>query len=335
MQTKLLINAIVSQTTVLIASLSTAAGIRAPLAHVADQIFLELARTLEGQGLGRKVVADMFGLALRGYQKKIQRLEESVTMRDETLWEALLGYIRKQQGIHRREVFRRFEKDDEESVGAVLRDLVTSGLVFMTGQGDNAVYRATSEDDLKRLLDTDSAESLRAMAWALIYHCPGIRQTGLADRLGVSEVAVASAISVLEQEGRIVRDAVDPEMLTAKSLLVPVGSSAGWEAAVFDHFKAMASAISAKLRAGSIKSDHGDVLGGATLRFEISRGHPLEVEVLNLLNSTRARVNDLWEKVCAHNAQHPLTEDSRLTVCFYFGQSVLGTEKEANHDNGV
>ncbi|MDX2053723.1 MAG: hypothetical protein SFV15_15080 [Polyangiaceae bacterium] len=327
MQTKLLIDAIVGQTTVLIASLSTAAGIRAPLAHVADQVFLELARTLEAQGVGRKVVADMFGLALRGYQKKIQRLEESVTMRDETLWEALLGHIRKHQGIHRREVLHRFEKDDEESVGAVLRDLVSSGLVFMTGQGDNAVYRATSEDDLKSLVDADSAESLKAMAWALVYHFPGIRPAALADRLGVSEVAVASAISVLEEEGRIVRDAVDPEMLSAKSLLVPVGASAGWEAAVFDHFRAMASAISAKLRAGSMKSEHGDVMGGATLHFEISRGHPLEAEVLDLLNSTRTRVNDLWERVCAHNAQHPLTEDSRLTVCFYFGQNVLGDAK--------
>jgi hypothetical protein len=39
--TKLLIDAIVHQTTVLIAQLSTASGIRAPLAHVADQVFFE------------------------------------------------------------------------------------------------------------------------------------------------------------------------------------------------------------------------------------------------------------------------------------------------------
>lgn len=48
--TKLLIDAIVRQTTVLIAQLSTAAGIRAPLAHVADQVFVELSRELEAQG---------------------------------------------------------------------------------------------------------------------------------------------------------------------------------------------------------------------------------------------------------------------------------------------
>jgi hypothetical protein len=81
MDTRHLVDAIVRQTTVLIAQLSTAAGVRTPLAQVADQVFLELARELEGQGIGRKVAADMFGLALRSYQKKITRLSGSVTSR--------------------------------------------------------------------------------------------------------------------------------------------------------------------------------------------------------------------------------------------------------------
>jgi hypothetical protein len=71
MNSRLLIDAIVQQTTVLIAQLSTAAGIRAPLAHIADQVFLELSREIERQGVSRKVAADMFGLALRGYQKRV------------------------------------------------------------------------------------------------------------------------------------------------------------------------------------------------------------------------------------------------------------------------
>lgn len=74
MESRHLIDAIVQQTTLLIAQLSTAAGIRAPLARLADQVFLELSRELEAQGVTRKVAADMFGLALRSYQKKIQRL---------------------------------------------------------------------------------------------------------------------------------------------------------------------------------------------------------------------------------------------------------------------
>ena len=87
MDLKLLIDGIVRQTTVLIAQLSTSAGVRAPLAHVADQVFLELAREIEALGVGRRVAADMFGMALRSYQKKMQRLTESASEpgRDGTL----------------------------------------------------------------------------------------------------------------------------------------------------------------------------------------------------------------------------------------------------------
>ena len=48
------------QTTILLAQLATAAGIRAPLAHVADEVFLSLATELEQQGVRKKVAADMF-----------------------------------------------------------------------------------------------------------------------------------------------------------------------------------------------------------------------------------------------------------------------------------
>ena len=84
MNVKLLIDAIMRQTTVLIAQLSTAAGVRAPLAHLADQVFVTLAKEIEAQGVGRKVVADMFGMALRSYQKKTQRLGGSQTEQGKT-----------------------------------------------------------------------------------------------------------------------------------------------------------------------------------------------------------------------------------------------------------
>jgi hypothetical protein len=50
---KLLIDGIVRQTTILIAQLSTSAGARAPLSHVADQVFVELAQEIEAQGVRR------------------------------------------------------------------------------------------------------------------------------------------------------------------------------------------------------------------------------------------------------------------------------------------
>lgn len=77
MNINLLIDAVVRQTTVLIAHLATATGTRAPLAHVANQIFLDLVQELRRQGLGRKVIADMFGMALRTYHGRVQRLSVS------------------------------------------------------------------------------------------------------------------------------------------------------------------------------------------------------------------------------------------------------------------
>ena len=67
MNVNLLIDALVRQTTVLIAQLATAAGARAQLAHTANQVFMDLVRELKEQGLGNKVIADMFGLSPVSY----------------------------------------------------------------------------------------------------------------------------------------------------------------------------------------------------------------------------------------------------------------------------
>ena len=50
MNVTLLIDAIVRQTTILIAELATASGTRAPLAHTANQVFLDLVHELKEQG---------------------------------------------------------------------------------------------------------------------------------------------------------------------------------------------------------------------------------------------------------------------------------------------
>ena len=93
MTIELLIHSLVRQMTVLIAQLATTGGTRAPLVQVANQVFLDLVRELERHGLSRKVSADMFGLGLRTYQRKIQRLTESATAPGQTLWVAVLDYV--------------------------------------------------------------------------------------------------------------------------------------------------------------------------------------------------------------------------------------------------
>jgi predicted acetyltransferase len=85
MNVNLLIDAIVRQTTILIAHLATSGGTRSPLAHMANQIFVDLVRELKEQGVGNKVIADMFGLSLRTYHNRVRRMSESSTERGRTL----------------------------------------------------------------------------------------------------------------------------------------------------------------------------------------------------------------------------------------------------------
>ena len=139
MNVRLLIDAVVRQTMVLVAELATSGGLRAPLSHVASQAFLELARELESQGVGKKVSADMFGMALRTYQRRTQRLTNSHTDRGRSLWEATLDFIEQSGVVRRDEILKRFRHDDEASLRGVLRDLTDSGLVFSSALAESSV----------------------------------------------------------------------------------------------------------------------------------------------------------------------------------------------------
>lgn len=319
MHTSLLIDAIVRQTTVLIAQLSTAAGIRAPLAHVADEVFLRLASEIEAQGVGRKVVADMFGLALRSYQKKVQRLTESSTDRERTLWEALLELIQREGSVSRGDLQLRFGRDGELAVASVLKDLVGSGLVSVTGRGLAARYAATSEKERERLLADADHDALVNLAWLAIYR--GTKsEAEVADNLRKTRQQTRSIVDELIASGRVERG--EDGDLRASTLTIPVGSEQGWEAAVLDHFRAVANAIANKVRQGRPRSEVSDVIGGGTLSFDLEPGHPFEQRVTGLLDRVRKDVNGLFAEVNAWNRSHALDEERRFRVWFYFGQNV-------------
>src|SRR5262245_5323423 len=110
MNAELLIDAVVRQTTVLIAHLATATGARTPLADIAGQVFADLARELHRQGVSRKVAADMFGLALRTYRRKVQRLAESETLAGRSLWEAVHAFLTERHVATQAEILSHFHR---------------------------------------------------------------------------------------------------------------------------------------------------------------------------------------------------------------------------------
>ncbi len=337
MNVKLLIDGIVQQTTVLVAQLSTTAGVRAPLAHIADQVFLSLSREIEAQGVGRKVVADMFGLALRGYQKKTQRLAASHTTQGKTLFEAVLEYIGAQGGATREAVLERFRRDGERETIGVLSDLVASGLIYATGGGPTTLYGVTSEAERQRLTRVSDEQTLADMAWGAIYRNPNLELSQLAPLLHCEPESAEQAVRALVDDGRVTRMQTGTEVrLRAAGFQIPVGAERGWESAVFDHYQAVATAIANKLRLASEGIDANQIVGGTTLRFELSENHPHKQEVLGLLNAVRTQASAVWERVSDYNDAHPIEDDQRFNVCFYFGQNTDSIErcdsgKHANH----
>lgn len=324
-----LISAIVRQTTVLVARLSTTGGVRSPLAQVADQVFLGLVTELERQGLSKKVTADMFGLALRSYQLKLQRLQESVSESGVTLWAAVRTFIDERGRVSRAEVLSRFARDDEPSVRGVLNDLVESGLVSRTGRGDDSIYRISPSEDLALLAREDSPDARAALAWLTICRDGPLSREALAQVLLLSVEALEPVLSELLFDGRVTSVSSEAgELLSAERCLIPVGDAAGWEAALLDHHQAVLNALAGKICGGARASASADETGGGTFGFELWPGHPHELEVRGLLARQRAEVAGLWARVSEHNARMKRSATDQYRVTFYLGQHVLREENE-------
>lgn len=331
MNSQLVIAAIVRQAMVLIAQLSTADGVRSPLSHVADEVFVSLVRELESQGLGKKVIADMFGLALRSYRQKVQRLTESVTSRGVTLWGAVHGFLAERDSATRIEILDHFRHDEEATLRSILNDLVESGLVCRTGKGKDTRYRVATSDELEELgtsADVNSQQTNEALLWVEIYRTGPLRRDQLVANLPLPSTVIDAALASLTSDGRIRMDSrPDGVWYATDHCLIPIGEAAGWEAALIDHHRAVAAALAAKVVNGQHTSALDDEVGGTTLSYDLWPGHPKEREVRELLRATRQRSIALWDEVEAYNKAHPT--ESTYKVTYYCGQYLIEEENVA------
>jgi hypothetical protein len=330
-QTPLLIDSIVRQTTVLIAQLATSGGVRAPLAHVASQVFVELARELEAQGVSRKVSADMFGLALRTYQRKTQRLRESATVRGRSLWEAVLEFLQGEEVVTRARVLSRFRNDDQVLVRGVLRDLTEGGFVFASGSGEGTAFRAARVEELDKIREADDPAAFDALLWSIIFRQGPIDRAGLQAAGSVAaksgQGSLESALERLLAQGRI--EAIEREggkHYQSRELFIPLDSSAGWEAAVYDHFQALVRTICVKVGLSAEAKEH-EVVGGSTYSFTVWEGHPLAQEALGMLKRFRAEQSALRTRIDAHNTEQGVPARC-IRVVTYAGQHILEQDEQ-------
>lgn len=330
MNERILIDAIVRQTVILIAQLSTADGVRSPLSHIADEIFLGLVHELESQGVGKKVIADMFGLALRSYQQKVQRLGESATQRGVTLWGAIHGFLAATPSASRDEVLAQFASDEPQNVRSILNDLVETGLVCRSGRGADTRYRVATTEELEELgasAAADAQETNAALVWIQIYHASPMKREDLDRLVPLPSAAIDAAIERLVREERIrVVSKPDGTYCVTDQCLIPIGQAVGWEAAVVDHHRAVLNSLAAKVGQGKRVSRVTDEVGGTTLSFDLWHGHPFEGEVRKLLATMRGQIIPLWEKVEAFNLANSSESSYKLT--FYCGQHLTGEDEE-------
>jgi hypothetical protein len=327
-----LIDALVRQTTVLVATLATASGQRAQLAHVANLVFADLVRELREQGIGNKVIADMFGMALRTYRRKVARLSASQTVHGKSLWEAVFAHVQQHGPLSRSDVLRRFARDDETVLRSVLLDLIESGLLHASGEGDAlqlaAAPAAPTPDPAQH------AASLESLVLVALHRAGPLGTDELSKLLPASTAELERALAQLVESGLCTlehRGAL--KRWSCERCVIGFGDELGWEAAVLDHYQAMVGALVSKLRQGTRRSALADRIGGSTFTFDLWEGHPLQERALGYLRSMREQGSALRQAIDDHAAAAPMPAGARpLRVVAYVGQNV--TTAEDDDDEG-
>jgi hypothetical protein len=325
MSETLLIDSVVRQTTVLIASLATAAGNRPSLAYVANQVLANLVAELKAQGIGNKVIADMFGMALRTYHDRVARLAESQSDSGRSLWDAVFSHVQQRGTILRADVLRRFNRDGDAMVRGVLRDLVSSGLIFHTGQGDHTTYRDTTPEEQAVSAGASAEVAANMLLVSVHRHGPCSREA-LQRLVPIAEIELDQQLERLVADGRLLREqAGELVQYRTERIFIPYGAPEGWKAAVLDHYQAVVAAVCAKLRTGHMQARSDEFIGGSTYHLDVWEGHPLEREALDFLANMRRQAVALRGAVETYNAAHPRPETAPVKrIVSYVGQVVLG-----------
>jgi hypothetical protein len=222
----------------------------------------------------------------------------------------------------------RFPHDDEAQVRAVLHDLCESQLLFSSGSGSGTTYRATSEEELSTLQQQRGSEASDELLVALMYRDGPLSLKEVASRAQLDASVIEAALERLLAAGRIEQlDHKGSPQYKAGALVIPLGAEVGWEAAVFDHFKALVTTILCRLREDRIAPGLADQIGGSTYTIDVWAGHPLAEEVYGTLGRFRASLSELRSRVAEFNGDRELPA-SYTRVLIYAGQCLIQEDNE-------
>jgi hypothetical protein len=199
-----------------------------------------------------------------------------------------------------------------------------------SGRGDETIYRAARLEEAVSEL-ASSAERLEHLLWVAVHRFGPVSREDIDDVVPADSTATHEALDRLVQQGKIVREESAGSVRDRSDhCLIGLNEPAGWEAAVFDHYLAMVTAIAAKLSLGKRSASEQDVVGGSTYHYDVWPGHPHHEAALGHLAALRALSVSLREQVEAYNQEHGLPpEDQVHRVVAYVGQSVREPEGES------
>lgn len=220
----------------------------------------------------------------------------------------------------------RFQYDDEITVKGVLNDLVDSGLLFRSGRGADTSYRAARAED--SALPLVSGERLEHLLRVAIHRFGPLSRPDVSDVVPADAKETVEALERLVQQGKVVRqESAGVVRYCSDHCLIGLHEPAGWEAAVFDHYQAVVTAIGAKLALGKRSASEADVVGDSTYHYDAWPGHPQYARARGHLAMLHGLLVSLREDIEAHNQKHGVVPEGQLhRAVAYVGQNVREPE---------
>lgn len=309
----------------LLATLASQNPLRMYFADIADKTLLDIIDVLRDDGISQEAIAASLDLTMNGYRAKVKRLRElygSGTEAGEgdeprTLLErvyAFVGDAANDRAVKLGEIRRHFRGVKGDSLGGVLHFLVRSGLLRVTGRGENKVYRVVQR------IPTDDAGIHDAKI--LLYREGPLTLGQVAQRLAIGEERAAELLDQIHFDGSLrTNDEGEESTFRVVDYHVPLDTVEGYEAAIFDHLSAVISGICKKVRLGRHAASLADKNGGATFTFFVPTDDPLWDEVSTFLADHRVKL-EAWLERARKLSEAGLEGRPTKRVTLYVGQLV-------------
>jgi hypothetical protein len=169
-----------------------------------------------------------------------------------------------------------------------------------------------------------------SLTLAIAYRLGPSTRADLHAATGCPLTALQGVLDRLVKAGRM---ELNGNRYTAKNLIIPFGSSVGWEAGVFDHVRAVVQTLCDRARAIDPVPGAYQHVGGSTYTCEIWSGHPLEDLVKGQLEAIRLDCHEVRQRVADYNKQHGLKPRHQQVVT-YVGQCVMDRDLDASDHKG-